>query len=138
MSKEELVQTIKKIVSLTRSGAWDEAYEGYRELFSSPTFSSRRQEDQRQALRLMIHAKGAPEKPTKAMVEAHKCAIEPLKAIVAALNDPADYEMLGMCLVLAGDSAAAAESFRTGLTLERQRNAGSDLCGELMKRLSLT
>jgi len=137
MSKEALVQAVKKIVALTRSGDLDQAYQGYRDLFSDPTFPAQRAEDQRQALRLMIHSKSAPEKPTPAMAEAYKAAIAPLKALIDNQKEPADYEMLGMCHVLLGEEAAASEVFRAGLNLERERNPTSDLCGAFMKRISL-
>jgi hypothetical protein len=34
------------------------------------------------------------------------------------------------------NSDAASAAFRSGLELERERNPGSDLCGNLMRRLS--
>jgi len=56
---------------------------------------------------------------------------------VSKHNDPADYEMLGMCHVVVGDEAAAGAAFRAGLDLERASNAQSDLCGAFMRRISM-
>jgi hypothetical protein len=51
--------------------------------------------------------------------------------------EPADHEMLGICHVILGHEEAASQIFRAGLNIERTRSPGSDLCGELMKRISL-
>ena len=68
--------------------------------------------DQRQALRLMVQAKGLPQPLSAAVIEAHRTAIAPLTDLVSKHNDPADYEMLGMCHVVVGDEAAAGAAFR--------------------------
>ena len=57
--------------------------------------------------------------------------------MVSTHNEPADFELLGMCHVVVGNEAGAAAVFRAGLTIERERNAQSDLCGALMKRVSM-
>jgi hypothetical protein len=136
MSNEELVQAIKRIHTLARSGNLEEAYVAYRDLFSSPTFMAYRPEDQRQALRLMIHAKGVASHPTPAMIEAHRSAIAPLTELVSVHREPSDHEMLGMCHVLLGNEESAAAIYRAGLTIERERSPQSDLCGAFMKRIS--
>jgi len=138
-NKEELVQTVKTIAKHWRDGQLDEAYAGYRDLFSRPDFAEHRPEDQRSAFRLMIMAKGAPnpERPTPAMVEAHRAAVSALTDLVSNLGDPADHEMLGICHVVLGNMESASAIFRAGLAIERQRNPQSDLCGSLMKRISL-
>jgi len=136
MAGPELVEAIRGIVATARGGDLEAAYGGYRALFAAPAFHGHEAKDQRQALKLMVHAKGAPPS-TPAMVEAHRAALGPLMDLVSAHGDPADYEMLGMCQLATGDEASAAQSFRTGLTLERERNAQSDLCGALMKRVSM-
>jgi hypothetical protein len=137
MPNEALVSTVKSIVATVRAGKLDEAYGAYRALFASPAFSSYDANDQRQALRLMVHAKGAPSLPTPAMIDAHRAAVPSLTRLVAASKDPADYEMLGMCHAVVGDEATAGKVFREGLAIERERNAQSDLCGALMRRISL-
>jgi hypothetical protein len=136
-ANEALVATIKTIVASARAGDLESAYAGYRELFTSEAFRGYVLQDRRQALRLMVHAKGVPDPPTPAMVEAHRSAVEPLSTLVSETGEPADYEMLGMCQAVAGEEAAAGQSFRAGLTIERERNLQSDLCGALMKRISM-
>jgi hypothetical protein len=134
---EALVASIKAIVARARAGDIDGAYAGYCELFQSEAFRGYVPQDRRQALRLMVHAKGVPDPPTPAMVKAHAAAVAPLKELVAQLGEPLDYEMLGICQVAVGDEAAAGETFRKGLAIERDRNLQSDLCGALMKRISM-
>jgi hypothetical protein len=137
MPSPELVSAVKAIVGNARAGDLEAAYGGYLALFSSPTFVAFAPNDKRQALRLMIHAKGVPSPPTQTMIAAHRAALGPLTQMVALESEPADYEMLGMCHVATGDEKAAGEVFRAGLTIERERNAQSDLCGTLMKRVSM-
>lgn len=135
MSKEALVGAVKEIVTLARSGDVEGSFDGYKALFERAEFSANRPEDQRQVLKLLILAKRAGAKSDK-LVEAHRAAIAPLTDLVSKLNEPEDYEMLGICHLLIGNEAAAANMFREGLTLERAKNAGSDLCGRLMTRVS--
>jgi len=137
MANEALVSAVKSIVANARDGKLEEAYAGYRALFSDPAFRKYEAHEQRQALKLMIHAKGVPDPPTPPMVEAHRAAIEPLTELVSVHNEPADYEMLGMCHVAVGNEQGAGAVFRAALAIERERNAQSDLCGTLMKRVSM-
>jgi hypothetical protein len=137
MPSAELVAAIKAIVANARAGNLDAAYAGYRSLFGGALFAGCEAHEKRQALRLMVHAKGVPDPPTPAMVEAHRAALAPLMALVKTESEPADQEMLGMCLVATGDEKAAGEVFRAALATERERNAQSDLCGALMKRVSM-
>ncbi len=137
MPSPELVASVKRIVASARAGDLDSAYAGYAALFSGPGFTGFEPNEQRQALRLMVHAKGVPDPPSPAMVEAHKAAIVPLSLLVKAHGEPSDFEMLGMCQVATGDEKAAGEIFRAGLAIERERSAQSDLCGALMKRVSM-
>jgi hypothetical protein len=137
MANEELVSKVKVIVGHARAGKLDEAYAGYKALFASPAFRRYDVAEKRQALRLMIHAKGVPDPPSPAMVEAHRAAIEPLTELVSEHGEPADYEMLGMCHVAVGNIDGAGTVFRAGLAIERERNAQSDLCGAFMKRISM-
>jgi len=136
MANEELVSAVKRIVGLAKAGELDSAYVGYRELFSSPAFATYRPEDQRQALRLMVLAKVTASKRSPAMVDAHQSAIPPLTELVKNLAEPGDHELLGMCHVVVGNEDVARAIFRTGLALEREHNAQSDLCGSFMKRIS--
>jgi hypothetical protein len=138
MSKEALVNAVKQIVSQARGGDAEGSYVGYRELFSGPTFTANKPEDQRQALKLLILAKRQNEKggPSAALVEAHRAAIPALTELVSTLNEPEDYEMLGLCHLIIGNEQAASNMFKNGLTLERERNPASDLCGRLMTRVA--
>ena len=138
-NKDELVQSVKNIVKLWRDGKLADAYAGYRNLFSAPDFGEHRPEDQRSALRLMVLAKGAPdpERPTPEMVEAHQIAVGHLTDLVSKFSDPADHEMLGVCHLVLGNPESASAILRAGLAIERSRNPQSDLCGSLMKRISL-
>jgi hypothetical protein len=133
MANEELVSTVKQILALAKTGKPDDVYAGYTKLFSSAAFAAYPAADQRQALKLMILAKGLPTFPTPAIVEAHKAAMKPLKDLIAAHDDPHDYEMIGLCHVRAGDEKSAREAFQKGLDLERARDPQSNLCGSLMK-----
>jgi hypothetical protein len=137
MPNQELVTAVKAIVGNARSGDMNAAFAGYKALFQSPTFTTCEPQEKRQALRLMIHAKGVPDPPTPAMIDAHKVAIPFLETLVTDQGEPADHEMLGMCHVVTGNEKAAGEVFRAALVIERERNAQSDLCGALMKRVSM-
>lgn len=135
MANEALIAVVKRIAQQGKGGDVDGAYAGYRELFTSAEFAGYRPEDQRQALKLMTYGK-ITGKPTPAMVEAHRAAMVVLLGLTAAHNEPLDWEMLGICQQLTGDEASAGTSWRTGLDLERARDAGSVLCGTLMRRAS--
>lgn len=129
--------TVKNIVHLAKAGNLDGAYDGYRALFSSAEFGAVSAGDRRQALRLMVLAKAVPSIPTAMMIDAHRAALAPATELVSESDEPADYEILGMCHYVVGNLEAAGTIFRRGLEMERSRNPSSDLCGELMKRLSM-
>lgn len=137
MANEKLVDTIKALVARAKDGDINGVYLGYRDLFAGPAFVDYRVEDQRQALRLMIMMKGVPAVATAPMAEAHRAAIAPLKRIVEVHREPKDHELLGICYVVTGDEATASAVFKAGLAIERQKNPQSDLCGALMKRVSM-
>ncbi|HEY8075069.1 MAG TPA: hypothetical protein VIF62_13190 [Labilithrix sp.] len=135
MSKEALVGAVKTIVATSRGGDAEKAFDGYRELFSAPWFVQNKPEDMRQALKLLVLAKRSGQ-PSAKCVDAHRAAIAPLTELVSRHSEPEDYEMLGICHLLIGNDQAASNMFRQGLTLERERNPASDLCGRLMTRVS--
>jgi hypothetical protein len=137
MATEALTTAVKKIIGFIRSGSPDQGYAGYRDLFADPEFLNYSPENQRQALKLMILAKGVPERPTPIMISAHRCAVGPLTELVSRYGEPADHELLGICHVMLGNEESASMIFRAGLAIERERNAQSNLCGQLMKRISL-
>jgi hypothetical protein len=135
MSKEALVAEVKRIVTLARSGNVEDSFDGYAALFASSEFMANRPEDQRQALRLFVLAKREGRPSTK-LLEAYRAAIPALTELVSTLNEPEDFEMLGVCHLMIGNEAAASNMFRHGLSLERGRNPASDLCGRLMTRIA--
>jgi hypothetical protein len=137
MTKEELVQHVKSVMAHVKDGKLEDAYKGYAALFGNAGFGKNRAEDQRQALKLMVHARNAPARPTPEMVEAHRAAVGPLTELVSSHNEPADYEMLGMCHEVLGNTESASNMYRAGLQIERDRSPQSDLCGALMRRISL-
>ena len=135
MANEALIAVVKKIAQQGKGGDVDGAYAGYGALFTSAEFAGYRPEDQRQALKLMVYGK-ITGRPTAAIVEAHRAALGPLLVLTEAHHEPIDYEMLGICQQLTGDEASAAIAWRAGLEIERARDAGSVLCGTLMRRAS--
>ncbi len=135
MSKEALVSAVKQCMAQARSGDQEGSYDGYGRLYASPEFAANKPEDQRQALKLLILAKRQGQ-PSQRLVDAHRAAIPALTELVSTHNEPEDYEMLGLCHLLIGNDQAASNMFRHGLTLERERNPASDLCGRLMTRVA--
>lgn len=133
MASEALVKRIKEIIGLAKSGKVDEAYKGYADLFRSAQFKTFPMEEQRHALKLVVHVKVPPSHPSPALLDAFRAAVEPLTEILGALGTPEDFQWLGICHVILGDEKQAGELFRVGLKLERDRNPQSDLCGSLMK-----
>ncbi len=135
MSKEALVSAVKQIMAQARGGDVEGSFDGYAKLYASPEFAANKPEDQRQALKLLILQKRQGQ-PSTTLVEAHRAAIPALTELVSTLNEPEDYEMLGLCHLMIGNEQAASNMFRQGLTLERERNPASDLCGRLMTRVA--
>jgi TPR repeat protein len=135
MSKEALVNAVKQIMAQSRGGDVEGSYNSYAQLYGTSEFAANKPEDQRQALKLLILAKRHGQ-PSAKLVEAHRAAIPALTELVSTLNEPEDYEMLGLCHLLIGNEQAASNMFRQGLTLERAKNPASDLCGRLMTRVA--
>jgi hypothetical protein len=132
---EALVAALKKIMRLSKNGRAVEAYQEYEGLFSSSAFADFRPEDQRQALKLMVLAKTHPA-DKEAVSSAHRAALKRIQALVDALSEPADHELLGVTHLFLGDEKAASSAFQTGLDLERSRNPQSELIATLMRRVS--
>ncbi len=131
----DLVATLKHIRGITKDGLLDEAFRQYAALFGSPAFAACSAEDQRQALRLMVFGK-TPPSPTEEMRAAYRAAVPALQALVVGHRDAGDYEMLGMAYVGIDEPEKGSEMFKKGLDVERARNPASDLCGNLMRRVS--
>jgi hypothetical protein len=133
----ELKAMLKTARSLSKDGKHDESHRAYASLFSSAAFQASRPDDQRAVLKMMIHAKIPPSvMPSEDTKAAHKAALPALQALVVQQRDPADYEMLGMAYAVLGEEAKALEIFKKALEIERARSPGSDLCGDLMRRVS--
>ncbi len=133
MVTEALVVRVKQILALAKGGNVDEAYKQYAALYRSAEFRTYPPEEQRGAIKLVANIKIPPSRPTPAQIDAFKAAVEPMKEILGATGAPEDFQWLGICQLVAGNEKEAGELFRTGLRIERERNAQSDLCGSLMK-----
>lgn len=133
MASEALVKRVKEIIGLAKTGKVDDAYKGYAELFRSAEFKTFPMDEQRHALKLVVAVKVPPSHPSAALLDAFKAAVEPFTEILGASGNPEDFQWVGICHVILGDEKRAAELFRVGLRLERERNPQSDLCGSLMK-----
>ena len=136
MANDALVAAVKEIVALGRAGKLDDAYQKYGKLFADKAFLESKPEDQRQVLKMMVLAKNTPNPPSEPMLAAMRTALGPLTEMVSSLAQPADHELLGACHVVLGNIEAASAIFKAGLAIERQRDPGSTLCGQLMKRVS--
>jgi hypothetical protein len=126
---------VKKIVLVLKDGRTDEGYGQYADLLSSPAFGQYRQDDQRQALKLLLLAKAPPSR-SDAVLRAYRIALTRIQALVDALAEPADYEMLGVAHLQLDDKPAATAAFDIALKLERARNPTSELSINLARRVS--
>lgn len=90
-----LAAGLKKLVSLSRSGRTEEAYDEYRVLFSSAAFADYSPDDQRLALRQML-TMTAPSPSTESAVDAHRAAILRAKALADVHGDPRDHEIVSL------------------------------------------
>jgi hypothetical protein len=138
MTKDELIAAVKEILPLTRAHKWDEAYTLYLALVSRPDFAELKADDQRKVLEMMIlqNVKALPNKPSQVILDAHRAALPALTELVSVHGEPADHELLGLVHQRLGNEEAASNIYKAGLTIERQRNAASDLCGRLMNRMA--
>ncbi len=131
----ELVTTLKEFRAMAKDGRVAESFRQLGMLYGTAAFAACRAEDRRRALRLLMFGK-AQEVAREDRTTAHHAAVPALQLLVVEHHDPADYEMLGMAYVALGEPAKATEIFKKALDLERARNPASDLCGNLMRRVS--
>ncbi|WP_434416322.1 hypothetical protein [Nannocystis pusilla] len=94
MQSQQMIQALAQITSDFRRGDMDAAYQGYRDLFSNPSFAQGSAQDRRLALRQFVHTQGAPAEFTRTMRVAYDTAVGPLQALVAESDDPGDRELL--------------------------------------------
>jgi hypothetical protein len=133
MKNVELAQTLRLIFITARSGRTEYAYGKLAALFSSAAFAEYEPDEQREALRLMVHAQNPPKE--EFVLAANRAALGHLKKLAETLAEPADYEMLGLANLRLDDTGAANVAFEKALELERARNAESELERSLTKRL---
>lgn len=137
VTRDEMINTVKRIVGLQREQRHDEVYTSYQQLFADPGFPALAASDQRKALELMVLAKTQPSPAPASYLEAHRAALAPLTELVSRDGEPSDHELLGVCHLRLGNEMAASNIFKAGLQIERARgNSASDLCGRLMNRVS--
>ena len=128
-----LLKQAKEIVALAKTGKVDDALAAYKTMFEQPDFGQAPIEERRQVIKLVVNAKVPPNRPSPGVVAVHRAAMKPLEQMIGEAGDPADFELLGICCVFVEDEKRAAEVFRAGLKLAREKNSRSDLCGSLMK-----
>jgi hypothetical protein len=133
MKNAELAKTLRLIFNTARSGRTEYAYSKLAELFSSAAFAGYEPNEQREALKLMVHASDPPKK--EFVLAANRAALGHLKKLAESLAEPADWEMLGLANLRLDDTGAANAAFEKALELERARNAESELTKSLTKRL---
>ena len=133
MKNAELAKALRLIFITARSGRTEYAYGKLAELFSSAAFAEYEPDEQREALRLMVHARTPPTE--EFALAANRAALGHLKKLAETLAEPADYEMLGLANLRLDDTGAANAAFEKALELERARNAESELTKSLTKRL---
>jgi hypothetical protein len=131
----ELVATLKGIAGIIRDGNAEEAYRQFAALFTSTSFMMCSADEQRTSLKLMLLGKTAPA-PGEDMKSAYRAAQRILQALVNEHREPSDYEMLGITYVALDEPSKASDIFKKALEIERGRDPGSDLCGNLMRRVS--
>jgi hypothetical protein len=131
----ELVTTLKEIRSMAKDGRVAESFRQLSVLYNTAAFAACRADDRRRALRMLVFGK-----PHVAAAEdrlkAHQAAVAALQLLVVEHHEPSDYEMLGMAYAALGEPMKATEIWKKALDIERGRDPGSELCGNLMRRVS--
>jgi hypothetical protein len=133
MKNAELAKTLRLIFNTARSGRTEYAYGKLADLFSSAGFAGYEPDEQREALRLLVHARNPPRE--EFVLAAHRAALGHLTRLAEALAEPGDHEMLGLANLRLDDTGAANAAFERALELEHARNAESELTRSLRKRL---
>ena len=87
MKNAELAKTLRLIFNTARSGRTEYAYGKLADLFSSAAFAGYEPDEQREALRLMVHARNPPRE--EFVLAAHRAALGHLKRLAETLAEPA-------------------------------------------------
>jgi len=135
MADEFVVSSVKEAVHLARQGRHDEALARYQALFDAPQFATTPVESQRQALKLMVTAKGIPEPLSAAAIAAFQSAWKAITALVQTCQQAQDYELLGLTHLKLGDPAGAKQLFEAGYAVALAQN-DAEWSGQLLKRIS--
>jgi hypothetical protein len=133
--KATIALGLKRILELGKAGQLEDAFSECAALLDSTGFADHSPTEQRQALRLLF-VLDKPGAPSDVVRRAQRSGRRRASDLVARLGDPADYELLGLCQAVLDEPAAAAQSFKKGLELERSRNPNSDLCARLATHAS--
>lgn len=132
---DDLKSAVKAAVVFGRDGKWEDFYATYARLFYSPEFPQNRNDDQRQALRLMIMTKGLPAPTSEAGVQAYQGAWYALNRLVGEEHDARDYELFGLVYLRLGAPDDAQKVFQAGLDLAHAKD-DAELCGAFLRHLS--
>jgi hypothetical protein len=135
MADEFIISNVKEAIHLARQGKHDESFARYQSLFDAPQFASAPVDNRRQALKLMVTAKGIPEPLSAAAVIAFQSAWQAIAALVQNGQEPQDYDLLGLTHLRLGDSTGAKQVFEAGLAVAH-RNNDAEWSGLLLKRIS--
>jgi hypothetical protein len=132
---EGIKPSMRKIIALAKGGDTDGAYREYATLFRSSVFTHSKTEEQRASLRFFLLGK-LPTEASPSLQDAYRAALPATEHLLTQAKEPGDYELLGVCQNLLADKEAARKAFQAGLSIELERDAASEQCTSLRKRLS--
>lgn len=134
VKNEALAAALKKITMLYKNGRLDDAYPEFSRLFTGAKFATFAVDERRHALELML-VRMKPARTTPEVLEAYRAAVTHLKTLSGARPEARDHEMLGLAFSVLEDPKSARSSFEKALELERARDAKSERCELLAKRI---
>lgn len=134
---DEPAAAFQRILEHDQAGRQQEAHNECAALLERPGFSAGPTDVQRRALKLLL-VLGAPASPQPTRTRALRAGCDRARELIERLKDPMDYEILGLCQTALGESAAAADTFKQGLELERSRNPSSELGTRLARHAGKT
>ncbi|AKU98859.1 hypothetical protein AKJ09_05523 [Labilithrix luteola] len=134
VKNEALAAALKKITMLYKNGRLDDAYPEFSRLFTGPKFATFAVDERRHALELML-VRMKPARSTPEVLEAYRAAVTHLKGLSSGRPEARDHEMLGLAFSVLEDPKSARSAFEKALELERARDAKSERCEVLAKRI---